>query len=532
VTRSRCFAAVIGIDFGTGGYAIGIGYKYRGSSWIVDHETIQHGHVYKNSAALLGRAEFNTRRYAEGDIEFHQLGYNALSTFADIAQEERGGFVLFPSAKMSLYKMDEAEALAKAVNGATAPAADIIRMALAQIHSEARRGVSSLGDVLWVITVPAIWSDAAKQIMREAAIKAGIPDQQLIFALEPEAASIACRVGPGPEFDVQPLDTRSSYMVVDAGKGTVDITVHQMQNDRLSDITIPRGGDCGSGNVDTRFEMLLNDCFTSAAVDDFKNAMPNEWLEIMRRFELVKCRGNIDKFKTVHLDLGQKFLFHVGNAVEEPAKVKIPEGVSINEQFASLDLSHEAFYRLFKPSLDRIYELISQSLSDPNVRDSCKTLFLVGGYGSCPFVKEITHRAINDAGLKIEVIRPLEPALAVVKGAIMYGLDPDILSARMSQRTIAVAVSVPFDPAVHSGMKSVEIDGKTFCTDALDVLVKRGQKIKSREIIEHVYSPLIPDRRVQSVSVVRIYHSPKEDIKYVGEENVQLAGSTNNDSED
>ena len=49
----------------------------------------------------------------------------------------------------------------------------------------------------WVITVPAIWRQQAKQFMREAAYNAGIgsretPDQILI-ALEPEAASVYCR---------------------------------------------------------------------------------------------------------------------------------------------------------------------------------------------------------------------------------------------------------------------------------------------------------------------------------------------------
>ena len=49
----------------------------------------------------------------------------------------------------------------------------------------------------WVITVPAIWRQQAKQFMREAAYQAGIgcretPDQVLI-ALEPEAASVYCR---------------------------------------------------------------------------------------------------------------------------------------------------------------------------------------------------------------------------------------------------------------------------------------------------------------------------------------------------
>ena len=52
-------------------------------------------------------------------------------------------------------------------------------------------------DVRWVISVPAIWKASAKQFMRQAAYEAGLISQdfpdQLVIALEPEAASIYCR---------------------------------------------------------------------------------------------------------------------------------------------------------------------------------------------------------------------------------------------------------------------------------------------------------------------------------------------------
>lgn len=52
-------------------------------------------------------------------------------------------------------------------------------------------------DVRWVITVPAIWRSSAKQLMRQAAYEAGLGSdrlpQQILIALEPEAASLFCR---------------------------------------------------------------------------------------------------------------------------------------------------------------------------------------------------------------------------------------------------------------------------------------------------------------------------------------------------
>ena len=60
-------------------------------------------------------------------------------------------------------------------------------------------------DIKFVLTVPTIWNDRSKQLMREAAIlcmrfcihfffkKAGSDKLQLTLALEPEAASIYCQ---------------------------------------------------------------------------------------------------------------------------------------------------------------------------------------------------------------------------------------------------------------------------------------------------------------------------------------------------
>ena len=91
-----------------------------------------------------------------------------------------------------------------AANGASLPALLIFSITLRYFRDHAIQELrdatgTKLGgeDIRWVITVPAIWRQQAKQFMREAAYQAGIasprqPDQ-LVIALEPEAASVYCR---------------------------------------------------------------------------------------------------------------------------------------------------------------------------------------------------------------------------------------------------------------------------------------------------------------------------------------------------
>jgi len=70
---------------------------------------------------------------------------------------------------------------------------------------------------LYVMTVPAIWSDRAKDSTRQAAARAGIPRDRLILVPEPEAAALYCATA-GHELDLANGDT---FIICDAGGGTV-----------------------------------------------------------------------------------------------------------------------------------------------------------------------------------------------------------------------------------------------------------------------------------------------------------------------
>jgi molecular chaperone DnaK (HSP70) len=71
--------------------------------------------------------------------------------------------------------------------------------------------------VSYVLTVPAIWSEKANSLTRQAALRAGIPSRKLILISEPEAAALYC-VTICKEVDLQDGD---SFLVCDAGGGTV-----------------------------------------------------------------------------------------------------------------------------------------------------------------------------------------------------------------------------------------------------------------------------------------------------------------------
>jgi molecular chaperone DnaK (HSP70) len=71
--------------------------------------------------------------------------------------------------------------------------------------------------ISYVLTVPAIWDDTAKDLTRQAATRAGIPPRNLILIPEPEAGALYCAT----IIDEVDLREGDCFMVCDAGGGTV-----------------------------------------------------------------------------------------------------------------------------------------------------------------------------------------------------------------------------------------------------------------------------------------------------------------------
>jgi len=131
-------------------------------------------------------------------------------------------------------------------------------------------------DAEWVLTVPAIWSNAAKQIMRRAAEAAGIPSENLTLALEPEVAAINLLHDESlTEHFSSSEDVGTRFMVCDGGGGTFDVTMHKLAGVnpfRLSELLPVAGGNWGSQEIDKAFEKevlakIFGDRFTQFTRD-------------------------------------------------------------------------------------------------------------------------------------------------------------------------------------------------------------------------------------------------------------------------
>lgn len=77
-------------------------------------------------------------------------------------------------------------------------------------------------------------------------------------------------------------------------------------------------------------------------------------------------------------------------------------------------------------------------------------LFLVGGFAESPVVQEAVRAEFaGSSSGGVRVVIPQGVGLAVLRGAVLYGLDPSVVHVRRATRTYGIGIIRPFDPDGH-----------------------------------------------------------------------------------
>ncbi|XP_064320303.1 heat shock 70 kDa protein 12A isoform X2 [Phalacrocorax carbo] len=542
----QLFLVVVAIDFGT----TSSGYAY---SFTKEPECIHVMRRWEGGDPGVSSQKTPTTILLTPERKFHSFGYAARDFYHDLDPTESKHWLYFEKFKMKLHTTGNLtmETDLTAANGKKVKALEIFAYALQFFKEQALKELSDQGgsdfentEVRWVITVPAIWKQPAKQFMRQAAYKAGMASpenpEQLIIALEPEAASIYCRKlrlhqmidlsSRAPVNGYSPSDTIGTgftqgdrYIVVDSGGGTVDMTVHQIRlpEGHLKELYKATGGPYGSLGVDYEFEKLLCKIFGEDFIEQFKIKRPAAWVDLMIAFESRKRAAAPDRTNPLNITLPFSFIDYYkkfrGHSVEHALRKSNVDFVKWSSQ-GMLRMSPDAMNALFKPTIDQIIQHLSDVFDKPEVTN-VKFLFLVGGFAESPLLQQAVQSAF---GSRCRVIIPQDVGLTILKGAVLFGLDPAVIKVRRSPLTYGVGVLNRFVEGKHPPEKLLIKDGTRWCTDVFDKFISADQSVALGETVTRSYTPAKPS---QLVIVINIYSSEQDNVSFITESGVKKCGT-------
>lgn len=523
------YEVVVAIDFGT---------SFSGFAFSFNHSDGSED-VYVNRAwgSAQGYSTLKTPTciLLNQDKKFVKFGFEAAEQYAELEDAQDNKFYCFDRFKMMLHGCEETlnrHTLLEARNGKRLRALDVFSKALAYLKEKAlevildQSGVEySAREVRWVVTVPAIWKQSAKQFMREAAYEAGLASssdpKQLIIALEPEAAAVYCRQrklrefveGKGEETVKEALvPTNTQYLVIDNGGGTMDITAHEIgEDDSIKEIHHATGGDHGGTKVDREFQVLLEKIFGKDFMNEFYRTHPSDWLELLNDFEVKKRADRAMKGEVTRIRLPANFLnlLRHENGKDDNSMIrphyKVDE-VKITKDY--LCLGSEIVKSLFEPAIASIISHLKKLLKHNKLR-GIKLLFLVGGFSESPLLQT---RIRNEFKKNYNILVPLDAQTAVVKGAVMFGKRPQIVVERCLAETYGTRCYKDFDHSVHKIEYLEWIDGKAKCKNIFSVLARQDEIVKIGEWKSTAkYQPLRADQTKLSF---RFFTSRDPNVRY------------------
>jgi len=402
--------------------------------------------------------------------------------------------------------------------------------ALKSIH-KIKPDISS-EQILWVCTVPSMWKEFDKQFMRNAAWKAGLIDiassNSLVIALESECTSVIAleelqnhmnkkaRKFSKSLFQKQftPNDSDldgQKLLCLDCGGGTTDISAVKVTNQEsgvvLDQLLSRVGCTVGSQNIDDRFKEFLTEFLgnvnyaLSRKVHGCMVEQDTGWEKVKvatKCYDMdsqVKSRVSLDLSVTLR-ESGQslKALVYAFNdsstAKTHDIVLQLKKVKNIFGSPQKLYLPSALLRYLFDPVVNIIVDKTASILAY-DLKSSVSHIILSGGFGNCDYLRDKLQKRFRN----IPVHTFKDPSVAVVQGAVRFGLSPKIVRARTALLSIGVKVNIPFDYTIHN--RRPHLDHKAFSKardenyikDVFKSFVQRGQLVDVQHVFQHRIQP-------------------------------------------
>ncbi|KAI1295090.1 Heat shock 70 kDa protein 12A [Mortierella claussenii] len=464
-SENQTYPIIMAIDWGTTYSSMAYAYQQDGEVHEVSSWPKQTHNYPKVPTCNL---------YGPGSKEIVEWGYPAKIA---ITKPPYKNHVLL--SKYKLHLDDSAGPHPPLPNGLTIidAIADYLRLFHAHVVESVLKGFGASFEqqhIQYCLSVPAMWTDNAKAMMRQAALQAGMispldPPHRLLLISEPEAAALYCE----KKCDQFSIGHGQRFMICDAGGGTVDLIVFEVavgpHGRTLREVTRGSGHSCGSIFLDERMEALLRRRF---AKWQEKGLTAANWVQLMETF-IHNVKPLFDGVEDQYITMPAV----PGRADLTDHEIGLEDGI--------LTITAEEMRReVFDPVVNDVLRLIQHQLQQTH--HQCHAIFLVGGFGCSGYLHT---RVKAEFGARVPMIGiPPRAELAVVRGAVYAGLMPKIITQRVARRWYGVDSLMAYEEGVDVAHKKVrDRQGLIRARDRFSVYVSPGQQIGVDECITKRY---------------------------------------------
>jgi hypothetical protein len=220
---------------------------------------------------------------------------------------------------------------------------------------------------------------------------------------------------------------------------------------KVEESAVGTGGLCGSAFLNYRFEDHVRQRIGTEVYQQMREKKPKTWMMGLRYFEeFVKRNFN----------------------EEEHSEVNVPFPGLADDEEAGLDsgflvMTSQEVKNIFEPVIDEVTALVEGQVDAIREKGGeVSGIILVGGFGQSNYLytrlkdhfntpgppkysDKPTHEAAREPQQAIEILQPMHAWTAVVRGAVVRGLEGSLVEKRRSRWYYGTSYATVFDETKH-----------------------------------------------------------------------------------
>lgn len=263
--------------------------------------------------------------------------------------------------------------------------------------------------------------------------------------------------------------------------------MHQkLSGGRLRELDSASGGSWGGTQVDKHFVAMLAECLGANTMRTFQKECLQDVFDLLKEFETTKRTITPETTGKVKIRLPASLHeIHRQSFDEEMTKTQLRQqfmstmrssqyGENFTVKGDRLRVEADFLRRMFDYSIDKLIEKVSEILQKPEV-GNLQTILVVGGFSECALVQHSMKTRLPGVS---KIIFPPEAGLAVLKGAVLFGHNPQIIASRIARFTYGLKSMVDFDESKHNRKYKVVKNGNEKCSNIFHAYVHKGDSVE------------------------------------------------------
>ena len=313
----------------------------------------------------------------------------------------------------------------------------------------------NIKDIKWILTVPPLLDENAKNKMKELAIKAEMNDVEI--ALEPEVASLA--IFHDKNIGEELLKPKNTFLLVDMGGLTVDFTAMKIldKNYNLEQLLEPVSYTFGSNFINDEIINIIETVYGKEKLNKVKKEHYDLWDKTLQDIEVKKKEIDDNEAKSFNLDI----IFNEKRCgtLSDNCKFTYNE-TEIPYTSTSINMPNHLILKIINDLGNKILKKIKQKISE--TKEDINYIILTGGFSNNNILRKKIKKSLENSTSDLIFLN--EPEKTVMKGAALYGIKPNQIKKRKMPISIGISLD---DNKYHTFVKrgeSVDVT-RTFSTD-------------------------------------------------------------------